>query len=59
MISDDIKDLHNLAEDVLLRWLDNPPTSRRELKALELLADAGQLLNSACINMTAFQTDEK
>ncbi|MDD5113013.1 MAG: hypothetical protein PHC94_03270 [Methylobacter sp.] len=51
MISEEIKALYELTEDVLLSWLDNVPTDKRELKALELLADAGQCLHSACVNM--------
>jgi len=51
MISEEIKALYDLTEDVLLNWIDDVPTDRRELKALELLADAGQSLHSACVNM--------
>jgi len=51
MINEEIKALYELTEDVLLNWLDDVPTDRRELKALELLADAGQSLHSACVNM--------
>ncbi|MDD2800209.1 MAG: hypothetical protein PHE96_02020 [Methylococcales bacterium] len=51
MISEEIKALYELTEDVLLSWLDNVPTDKRELKALELLADAGQCLHSACVNL--------
>lgn len=51
MTTNDIKALYDLAEDVLLKWLDTPPTDRRQIKALELLADAGQNLHAACINL--------
>lgn len=52
--------LHDLAEHVLLAWLAvESPTDRRRQKAIELLADAGQLLHSACVNLGAFsQYDE-
>ena len=48
----DIKALYDLAEDVLMDWLglESPADSRKQ-KALELLAEAGQLLHSACINL--------
>jgi len=51
MISEEIKALYDLTEDVLLSWLDQMPTDRREKKALELLSDAGQSLHSACVNL--------
>lgn len=56
----EIKALHDLAEAVLLAWLAvESPTDRRRQKAIELLADAGQLLHSACVNLGAFsQYDE-
>jgi len=47
----EIHALYQLTEQVLLLWLDNVPTDKRELKALELLADAGQCLHSACVNL--------
>ena len=48
----DIKALYDLAEDVLMDWLAlESPADRRKQKALELLAAAGQLLHSACINL--------
>jgi hypothetical protein len=56
----EIRALHDMAEHVLLAWLAvESPTDRRRQKAIELLADAGQLLHSACINLGAFsQYDE-
>jgi len=48
----EIHALYQLTEQLLLLWLDNVPTDKRELKALELLADAGQSLHSACVNMS-------
>jgi len=51
MISEEIKALYDLCEDVLLVWLDKMPTDRRELKALELLSDSCQSLHSACVNL--------
>ncbi len=48
----DIKALRDLAEDVLMQWLAvESPVDRRRQKALELLADAGQMLHAACINL--------
>ena len=56
----EVKALHDLAEHVLMAWLAvESPTDRRRQKAIELLADAGQLLHSACVNLGAFsQYDE-
>jgi len=51
MVSEEIKALYELTEDVLLLWLDKMPTDRREKKALELLSDSCQSLHSACVNM--------
>lgn len=51
MISEEIKALYELTEDVLLSWLDDVPTDRRELKALELLSDSCQSLSAACLNL--------
>lgn len=54
--ADNLKALHDLAEDVLMSWLDQEtPNDKRRQKALELLADAGQLLHSACINLGAIE----
>ena len=48
----EIKALHDLAEALLLAWLEiETPSDRRRQKALEQLAEAGQLLNVACINL--------
>lgn len=52
----EIKALYDLAEDVLMAWLAvESPADRRKQKALELLADAGQLLHSACINLDVIE----
>ncbi len=51
MISEEIKALYDLTEDVLLLWLDDVPTDRREKKALELLSDSCQSLSAACLNL--------
>jgi len=51
MIQTEVKALYELCEDVLLVWLDNMPTDRREKKALELLSDSCQSLHSACVNL--------
>ena len=50
--ADELQALHDLAEHVLLAWLAvESPTDRRRQKAIELLAEAGQLLHSACLNL--------
>jgi hypothetical protein len=46
-----IKAIHDSAEQVLFDWLDNPPSDWRQMQALNLLADAIQLLHSSCINL--------
>jgi len=51
MMSEEIKALYELCEDVLLVCLDKMPTDRREKKALELLSDSCQSLHSACMNL--------
>lgn len=57
-VVDDVKALHDLSEQVLLAWLAiETPSDRRRQKALELLADAGQLLHSACINLEPFDNE--
>jgi hypothetical protein len=53
-IVDDVKALRDLSESVLLGWLAiETPADRRRQKALELLAEAGQNLHVACINLDA------
>ena|GEM_PF-1833662 len=47
----EIKAIHDNAEQVLFDWLDNPPADWRQMQALNLLADAIQMLHSACINL--------
>lgn len=47
----EIKTIHDNAEQVLFDWLDNPPADWRQMQALNLLADAIQMLHSACINL--------
>jgi len=43
----------------LLGWLAiESPSDRRRQKALELLADAGQNLHVACINLGAIEESE-
>ena len=51
----DIKELHDKTHKVLLEWLENPPKERRELQALQLLAEANQMLYAACINLKAIE----
>ncbi|WP_020484546.1 hypothetical protein [Methylomonas sp. MK1] len=56
MVTDDVKALRDLAEQVLLGWLETEtPADRRRQKALELVAEAGQCLHCACINLGAFE----
>jgi len=43
MISEEIKALYDLTEDVLLLWLDDVPTDK--------LSDSCQSLHSACVNL--------
>lgn len=50
----DVKTLHDLSLQVLLNWLNTPPTGRREAQALQLLGEANQILYAACINLGAF-----
>ncbi|MDD5410910.1 MAG: hypothetical protein PHF31_05770 [Methylobacter sp.] len=47
----EVRVIHDLTEEVLLSWLEAPPTERRHIQALDLLAEAIQLLRSACINL--------
>ncbi len=47
----DVKEVHDMVYQVLLDWLETPPTERREVQALELLAEANQMLYAACINL--------
>lgn len=49
--SEDIKKLHFLICQMILNWLDRPPKDIREVKALELLAEANQNLYAAFINL--------
>ena len=50
--ADELQALHDLAEHVLLAWLAvESPIDRRRQQAVALLADAGQLLHSACLNL--------
>lgn len=59
-IVDDVKALRDLTESVLLGWLAiESPSDRRRQKALELLADAGQNLHVACINLGAIDQIEE
>ncbi len=52
----DIKALYDLAEDILMDWLAlESPADRRKQKALELLAEAGQLLHPPCINLDVIE----
>ncbi len=50
-IKNEVLALTDLAEHVLLAWLEIPPAERREKQALDLLADAAQSLYAACINL--------
>jgi len=52
-IASDIKKLQADANSLLLNWLENPPTERRQKQAMELLAEAVQMLNAAAINLGA------
>ena len=47
----EVKALHDLTRQVLIAWLETPPTDRLHLQALQSVADAGQKLRAACINL--------
>jgi hypothetical protein len=47
----DVKAIHDLGAQILLDWLDSPPADWRQMRALNLLADAVQLLHASCINL--------
>jgi hypothetical protein len=51
----EVRALRDLAEQVLLDWLSHEsPTDKRKQKALELVAEAGQCLHVACINLGVY-----
>jgi hypothetical protein len=50
-IADEVKYLHDHNELVLLQWLEDYPQDERQLQALRLVAEAGQILYAACINL--------
>ncbi len=52
----DVKAIHHMSHRVLLDWLDKPPTDRREVQALQLLAEANQMLYAACINLEPWRS---
>jgi hypothetical protein len=55
----EVKALRDLAEQVLLDWLSREsPTDKRKQKALELVAEAGQCLHVACINLGLYDEPE-
>jgi len=59
MISDDVRALRDLSEDVLMQWLAvESPADRRRQQALELLAEAGMLLHNACVNLEILKAQE-
>ena len=56
--ANEIKKLRDRGEQVLIEWLENPPTDRRQVQALNLIADAIQLLHAACVNLGAVEIDD-
>lgn len=50
-IAEEVKYLHDHNEHVLFHWLDDYPQDERQLQALRLVAEAGQILYAACINL--------
>jgi hypothetical protein len=50
-IADEVKYLHDKNELVLFQWLEDYPKDERQLQALRLVAEAGQILYAACINL--------
>ncbi|MCK9605567.1 MAG: hypothetical protein M0R33_03840 [Methylomonas sp.] len=47
----DIKNLRDKAQQLLLEWLESPPTDQRQKQAMHLLAEASQYLHAACVNL--------
>lgn len=56
--ANNIKKLHYHAEQLLVDWLDNPPTERRQMQALNLFVEAVQLLNASCINLGVIEISD-
>jgi len=53
------KALRDLAEDVLMAWLEvESPLDRRRQLALQLVAEAGLLLHNACLNLGILKGQE-
>jgi hypothetical protein len=50
-IADEVKYLYDHTELVLFQWLEDYPKDERQLQALQLVAEAGQILYAACINL--------
>jgi hypothetical protein len=50
-IADEVKYLHDQNKLVLFQWLEDYPKDERQLQALRLVAEAGQILYAACINL--------
>jgi hypothetical protein len=50
-IAEEVKYLHDHNELVLFQWLEDYPKDERQLQALRLVAEAGQNLYAACINL--------
>jgi hypothetical protein len=58
-IESEIQALSDLAESVLMDWLNKEtPSDRRRQKALESLADAGCCLHVACINLGLLKSED-
>lgn len=58
IIADEVRYLHELNELVLFQWLEDYPKDERQLQALRLVAEAGQSLYAACINL-GFEMDNR
>lgn len=59
MKASDIKAIHDMSYQVLLEWLEKPPKDSREIQALQLLAEANQMLYAACINLGTVEVKPK
>lgn len=55
-LATEINVLHERAEKLLLDWLENPPTDKRQKQALQLLAEASQNLHASVINLGLYDS---
>lgn len=55
-LATEINNLHERTEKLLLDWLENPPTDKRQKQALQLLAEASQNLHASVINLGLYDS---